>query len=178
MIIPTLTTPRLLLRPFEVEDAPEHHRVIYNDPEVMRYLPGGVPRTLEQTQMVIDYFRDHWDQHGIGGWVVIHRTNQTHIGHCGLNRLKEDGAVEIFYALAKPYWGQGLTPEAAQAVLRYGFEVAHLTQIIALAVPENTPSRRVMEKIGMRFEGITQRYYNSASLAYYTSIPQDTSEKG
>ncbi|MBX3086607.1 MAG: GNAT family N-acetyltransferase, partial [Anaerolineae bacterium] len=99
-------------------------------------------------------------------WGVVHRADNALMGQCGLNRLP-DGAVEVFYALAKGYWGQGLATEAAHAAVEYGFEVVKLLQIIALAYPDNTASRHVIEKLGMRYQGTTDRYYN-IEFAYYT----------
>ena len=163
-----LETAHLLLRPFTADDAPLLHQAVYGNAAVMRYLPGGVPRTLEQTQQVIEFFTNHYQQHGFGAWVLVHQADGQFIGQCGLNRLPDDGEVEVFYAIAEPYWGQGLTTEAAEAVLGYGFERAALERIIALAVPENIASRRVMEKLGMRYEGVTTAYYRGAGLALYT----------
>ena len=56
--------------------------------------------------------------------------------------------MELLYGLAKPYWGLGYGSEAAQASLRYGFEVAGLERIIAVAFPDNLASRRIIEKLG------------------------------
>jgi ribosomal-protein-alanine N-acetyltransferase len=75
--------------------------------------------------------------------------------------------VEVAYALGRAHWGGGIASEAARASLRYGFEQMKLPRIIAVAVPENTGSRRVMEKIGMQFEGMTDQYYR-ATLALYS----------
>ncbi len=96
---------------------------------------------------------DHWSQHGFGPWVVIHKADDVLIGHCGLRYWPESSDVEVLYALDKRYWGQGLATEGARASLRYGFEELDLTHIIAAALLENDASRRVLEKIGMTYEG-------------------------
>lgn len=162
----TLTTPRLVLRPFISDDALAMHRALSSDPDVMRFLPSGVPVSLERTQRSVDYFINHWREHGYGAWAVIHQASKEFIGQCGLNRLN-DGAVEVFYAFATAYWGQGLATEAARAAVRYGFEVVGLPQIIALAYPQNAASRHVIEKLGMTFHGLTDRWY-SIEFAYYS----------
>lgn len=171
MTLPTppdrlLTTERLTLRPFETGDVPDIHRTLYSDPEVMRYLPGGVPRPIEASHKSIAYFIQHWHDHGYGGFAVIHRADQSFIGQCGLNRLS-DGAVELFYAIAAPYWGQGLTTEGSRAVLEYGFTVALLPRIIGLTFPENLPSQRVLLKLGMTAHGVTEHYYQMP-MHYFT----------
>ncbi len=73
---------------------------------------------------------------------------------CGLLPWTIEGReeVEIAYALARDFWGQGLASEAAAAILRYAFEQLNITRLICLIIPENTASARVAEKIGMTLE--------------------------
>ena len=75
------------------------------------------------------------------------------IGFCGLRRLDDASGVEVLYGIAPAHWGRGLATEVAFAVLRYGFEEAGLGHILGIADKENAASRRVLEKIGMTFEG-------------------------
>jgi len=72
-----------------------------------------------------------------------------------LEPLEHKLDVEVLYALAKPYWGQGLATEGARASLRYGFEERELDHIIAAAFVDNLASRRVLEKVGMTYMGET-----------------------
>ena len=69
-----------------------------------------------------------------------------------LGYVHEAGEVEVLYALRQAHWGQGIATEAARASARFGFEYANLTSLIALAVPENIASRRVMEHLGFQYE--------------------------
>lgn len=156
--MPTIDTARLRLRPFSPDDAPAYHAAILSDADVMRYLPTGEPLPAAHTGPVLDRIRDHWDQHHYGLWAVIHRADDRLIGHCGLHMLPEGTDVEVAYALAQAYWRQGLAAEAAHASLRYGFETLGLERIIAVAVPANTASLRVMEKIGMTYQGVIPAY--------------------
>ena len=168
--IPTLETERLRLRAFQPDDAESYHAAVYSDADVTRYLPGGVPRPIERTYQVIDAFRESWQKNGIGGLAVVLKDTGQLIGHCGLIPIGVSSIpypeVEVFYAIGKAWWGQGYVTEAARAVIEDGFGRAGLTRIVAVAVPENTASRRVMEKLGMIYVGLTDRYYN-AELAYY-----------
>jgi ribosomal-protein-alanine N-acetyltransferase len=121
----------------------------------MRYMPRGplAPEAAHQaSHAVLTQFMAHWAQHTFGVWAVTDKTTGTLLGQCGLRFLPELNEVEVLYLLARACWGQGLTPEAAQAALTYGFGQAHLERIIALTRPENTASRRVMEKLGMQYE--------------------------
>jgi ribosomal-protein-alanine N-acetyltransferase len=74
--------------------------------------------------------------------------------------------------LAKSYWGRGLATEAAEAALRFGFEIAKLERIVAIAKHENIASRRVMEKLGMKYE--KDAYYYNNDVVYYSI----TNERG
>jgi ribosomal-protein-alanine N-acetyltransferase len=165
-----IETARLRLRPMTLDDAEVYHQQIWSQPEVMRYLPGNTPRPRDYSDRVINYFNHHWQQRDFGMWAAICKESGQFIGHCGLQTL-ETGEVEVAYAFAQPFWGQGLATEGAFASLYFGFEEVKLDRIIALAFPENIASRRVMEKIGMKYERITQ-YFN-CDLAYYTIAVAD-----
>ena len=174
----TIETARLRLRPFAMNDLDALHQQIYSEAEVMRYLPGGQPRPRDETEVVLSEFIAHEVRHGYTIDAVIDKRSGQFMGMCGLFVLKEDGAVEIAYALGQSFWGQGYTTEAAVAVLRYGFETIGLQRIIALAVPENIASQRVMQKIGMQHQGTTHRYYNTDlvlyTLASESFVPDDS----
>ena len=150
--IPEVRTARLLLRGIRPEDVDDYHRALFADPEVMRYLPGGVPLPRERLDGVVERTHDHWQRHGYGVWVVCDLIGGEVMGQCGLRSVEEAGETEVLYALARATWGRGLATEAARAALAFGFERTGLQRIVAYAVPDNVASRRVIEKLGMRFE--------------------------
>jgi len=168
-LIPSLETSRIVLRPFLSGDLDEYARCIFADPEVTRYLPKRDIPSLERAERTMAYFNHHWDRHGYGDWAVTVKTGEQLIGHCGLNYLEEAGEVEVEYSLSREFWGQGLATEAARAVVSFGFEVIGLKRIIALAVPENIASRRVMEHLGMAYE--KEVHYFGLDLACYGLAP-------
>ncbi len=169
MTPPSIETRRLTLRPFTLDDL-DRLAAILADPDVTRYLPGGNPRTREQTEKTLRFIIGHWEQHGFGWWAVTDKASQKLIGWCGLKFIDTTNEVEVLYLFARPHWGQGYATEAATASLRYGFEELELERIMALAVPENTASRCVMEKLGMRYVK-TAVYYN-LDLAVYALARQ------
>jgi ribosomal-protein-alanine N-acetyltransferase len=149
-----LATRRLRLRPFTLADHAAHAS-LYSDAEVMRYMPRGPlsPAAARQaSHTVLRHFIEHWAQHAFGVWAVTDKATGVLLGQCGLRFLPELNEVEVLYLLARACWGQGLASEAARAALTYGFDEVGLERIIALTRPENTASRRVMEKLGMRYE--------------------------
>jgi ribosomal-protein-alanine N-acetyltransferase len=163
---PTIETERLILRLLTPDDLETYHAAVAGDPDVMRYLPGGVPRPIERTAQSITAFALTWQDIGISGLGVVLKAENRVIGQCGLWRLPDGETVEIFYAIGKAYWGQGLVTEAARAMLAYGFNDAGLEQIIALAWPDNKASQRVMQKLGMTHRGTTDRFYNDTLVLY------------
>jgi ribosomal-protein-alanine N-acetyltransferase len=143
-----IETERLVLRKFNGDDLEELIK-LRADPEVMRYIGD---QSRERVTERFKYYVSLYDSHGFGMWAVIHKEAGALIGWCGLIFLDETPEVEVGYGVAREYWGQGLMTEAARASLRYGFEKIGLERIVAVAFPENTASRRIMEKLGMRFE--------------------------
>jgi ribosomal-protein-alanine N-acetyltransferase len=164
--IPTLHTQRLTLRSFSAADLDLYARLIFADPEVTRYLPQRDIPPLERAVRASRYFNRHWAERGYGIWAVTDRLDGRFIGQCGLNYLTENGEVEVDYALAQPDWGKGIATEAARAALDYGFGLnPPLQKIIALAVPENLASRRVMEHLGMGY--VREADYFGLHLVWY-----------
>jgi RimJ/RimL family protein N-acetyltransferase len=156
---PIIETDRLRLRPFEASDAGSVG--FYTDPEVMRFIPGGArdessleTRFRDQVANALD----QWGKFGFGLWAVTLKKTEKVIGHCGLQHLPGSDEIEVFYLVDKPYWNQGIGTEATNATLRFGLESAGLNRIVAIAMPENVASRRVMEKAGMQFEGAAHHY--------------------
>jgi ribosomal-protein-alanine N-acetyltransferase len=156
--IPILITERLKLRAIQPEDLDVYHSRIFADPEVMRYLPGGEPMPRERLDGVMERSHGHWERHGYGVWIVCELATGELIGQCGLRYLDEVSETEVLYALARPFWGRGLATEATRAALQFAFDNTRLDRIIALAVPENIASRKVMEHVGMRYEAETRMF--------------------
>jgi RimJ/RimL family protein N-acetyltransferase len=146
-------TTRLYLRRLQPTDLDDYYQRIYADADVMRALPPRGPISREAFEArVPTVMVAHWETHGFGPWVVIHKADQQLIGHCGLRYWPNTADVEVLYALDKRYWGKGLATEGASASLRYGFEQLCLERIIAAAAVDNQASRRVLEKIGLQYE--------------------------
>jgi len=150
MKIPTITTTRLILRPFTEADAEPLYSIL-REKDTLRYFPNPNPPSLERVQKFITRQLDHWAEHKYGWWAVEPITRDGLIGWNGLQFLPETGEVEIGYLLSRSYWGSGLATEGARAGLKFGFEIFSLERIIALVHPENKASIRVVEKLGMPF---------------------------
>ena len=106
---------------------------------------------------------------------MVEKESTKVIGWCGLWRLKETGETEVGYAIAKEFWGKGFATEAARKFLEYGFDELNFETIVAVAQPENTASRRVMEKLGMQYD-YTGEFYGKQLVHY--SITKDRFRRG
>ena len=146
-----VSTERLLAAPLRADDFAvlcELHR----DPAVMATL-GGV-RTDDRTRAYLAENLAHWDEHGFGLWIFRERTTNVFVGRGGLRHVILEGQseVEVTYALAREAWGKGFATEIATAALEVAFHQLGLQAVVAFAVLENAASRRVMEKVGFRYE--------------------------
>lgn len=170
-------TDRLCLRWFSWEDLDAYARIM-GDCEVGRWFPKGEGYTREEAKKSLDNILDHWTKHGFGIWAITDKDNRFLLGRCGLNLIAETLEIEVDFVLARNYWGHGYATEAARAALAYGFDVLKLDRIIALAKPDNIASRRVIEKIGMRYVknaeywGIICAYYEISKMEY-SSMHED-----
>ena len=98
------------------------------------------------------------------------------VGFCGLFLTGDPPEVELLYGIAPPVWGQGLTTEAARAVLRYGFEELRLVRIVASADVPNVASLRVLEKLGMIFSRRMRTEYGE--VVYFVLTREAFRESG
>lgn len=146
-----LETDRLRFATWVQEDWKDFQRLA-TDPLVVRYLGNGVPWTEERVREFVNRQCESSEKRGFCLWKLLPKDGDTLLGICGLQQLAEGPDVEIGWWLAPSHWGQGLATEAARQALAYGFEVANLDRVVAIAQAANRDSLRVMEKIGMRFE--------------------------
>jgi RimJ/RimL family protein N-acetyltransferase len=147
-----LATPRLRLRRWRTEDL-EPFAALNADLAVMEHFPSLLSR--EETAGSIERVEKHFENHGYGFWAVEVPSRAPFIGFIGLAvpgfEASFTPCVEIGWRLARPWWGQGFATEGARAALAYGFERLGLPEIVSFTVPGNVRSRRVMEKLGMKY---------------------------
>lgn len=159
-----LETERLYLEPFS-ERHLEGLFLLDSDPEVMRYL--GPLKTREETKAAIARVEERWVRLGYGWWALIEKTSSKIVGAvCVQNTANVEGApLEIGWRLALSAQGKGYATEAGEAVMNFAFDRLRVDFVVALAVQENTPSLKVMQRLGMSYHGI-ETYYDIPHIAY------------
>ena len=146
----TLRTDRLLLRPFQLTDADDVYAYA-RDSEWGRYLP--VPSPYEYRHAVEFVARSvlaPWDTNPVFAICLSGRC----VGGINIRIDTSRGTGEIGYSIARAHWGKGLTTAAATAVMDWTFNEFGLAKVTAMADLANTQSSRVMEKLGMRRDGL------------------------
>lgn len=162
-----LETERLILRPLAAGDINEIY-AMRSDAELMRYIRE--PQNLDESADWVELVSSRWEKEQIGFCAMIEKASNQFVGWCGIWKLKETREYEIGYATVKNARGKNLATEAALEFLSYAFERLQPEKIVAVAEPENTASRRVMEKLGMSYD-YTGVFYGK-NLVHY-SITRD-----
>jgi ribosomal-protein-alanine N-acetyltransferase len=174
--IPTVTTERLVLRPFQPRDVPDLHAILQS-PGILRYFREPGPPALDWVERLIARKLAFWEERGMGWWAVVPRSGGPLIGWAGLASPPNTDETEVGYLLAKPFWGRGFATEAARASLEWGFAEHPVDRIIGITHPENVPSQKVLLRLGMEYEGM-HRYYEMDVRRYGISRARFEDEAG
>ncbi len=164
----SFATGRLVAERLRPEHEVDIHRM-HQDAEQMAML-GGI-RGEAQTSAYMMRNLQHWTDFGFGLWLLRDAGNGRVAGRALLRHVLIEGTdeIEVGYSFFPEFWGRGLATEIAGACLTHGRHALGFTSMVALTVPHNTGSRRVMEKVGMRFErdvvffGIPHVLYRTSS---------------
>ncbi len=141
-----IKTDWLILREWEDRDIPPFV-AINQDPLVMQHL---LKPLTEEARALVETFRRHFKTHGFGLYACVVKETSQCIGFVGLNVpafvSHFTPCVEIGWRLASTAWGHGYATEAATSVLKEAFTTFGLQEVVAITVPRNKRSIRVMEK--------------------------------
>ena len=151
--IPKLTTPRLVLRPFTLTDAPEVQKLAgrFEIADTTMNMPHPYPDGAAESW--IGTHQKTWEL-GSGLTLAITLKDSGQLaGAIGLTVFKDHSRAEMGYWVAVPHWKKGYCTEAARALLDYGFAELKLNKIYAFYLVRNPASGKVMQKIGMKYEG-------------------------
>ena len=151
----TLETHRLTLRQFRIGDAEDMFANWASDPEVTRFLTWPTHTGVDITRMVLGDWIPRYEDGGFFNWAIEWKETGRVIGNIAVVRLDENvDAAELGYCLSRSFWGRGVMPEALRAVIDYLFDVVGANRIAACHDVNNPKSGRVMDKAGMKAEGV------------------------
>jgi RimJ/RimL family protein N-acetyltransferase len=152
----TLETERLRLRRAALEDAEAIFTEYAQDPEVTKYLTWRPHRSIGTVYEFLHMAIDAWETGRAFQWAILRKDDARLMGMIG---WRVDGhKLEMGYALARAYWGKGYMTEAVTALIAWALKQDDIHRVWAVCDVENGASARVMEKAGMRREGILRRW--------------------
>ena len=162
MALTELRTPRLRLRAWRDDDR-EPFAAMNADPRVMRWFPSTQDRA--RSDEGVDRFIALHQEHGFTGWAVevleSDRGPAPFVGFVGLVPPSfaapfghVEPLVEVGWRLSADWWGLGIATEAARESVRFGLEDVGIPEIVSFTVPPNLASQAVMQRIGMRYDGV------------------------
>ena len=159
-----IETERLLIRPFKMEDIGPSY-IMNLDAEVSRYTgDGGVVSKKEIERRIVENVFGDYDKYGFGRLAVELKGENKFIGFTGLKYLEDMDEVDLGYRFMKEYWGKGIATESAQACLNLAFDTLELSKIIAMVLPENIGSIRVLKKLNFEYEKDIIEYSQLAKI--------------
>jgi ribosomal-protein-alanine N-acetyltransferase len=153
---PKLETKNLILRETHLSDASAIF-AIFADERVTKFHDLETATCIEQVKFLIDRRRDRFQkQEGIR-WGIAQKQNDIIIGSCGY-RMENNLRGALGYELASAYWRKGIMSEALKAIINWGFERLNFNRIEAMVMLDNIASKKLLEKLTFREEGILREY--------------------
>ena len=151
--MPVLETDRLLFRAIKSSDLLDVFEYSSN-PKTSQYLLWEPHENLDYTKKFISIVLAKYKSGEYNDWAIVHKETRKMIGTCGFTRIDEYNSIaEIGYVLNPDYWGVGFATEAAKRVVEFAFDVLKVNRVEAKFLFGNEASLKVMNKIGMKFEG-------------------------
>jgi RimJ/RimL family protein N-acetyltransferase len=154
-------SPRLFVRPWRPEDRPVFMEKFVLDTDMMLYINHGRPWDEAKVDAYFERQRKFLAACSCCVGAVVLKANNAVVGGAGIQPQDLSGDFEFAWSIWKEHWGQGFATETAAALKDYAFRVMRLQRIVAIADVPNLASIRIMQKIGMRYDGVM----NAHSLA-------------
>ena len=151
-----LETDRLVLRHLTLNDAPFMVELL-NEPSFLRYIGDRGVRSVQDARgYLLKGPIASYQRVGFGLYLTFLKESGDPIGICGLLKRETLPDVDVGFAFLPAYWRKGYAAESASAVLEQGRSRLGLKRVVAITSPDNAASIGVLEKLGLRFEGMTR----------------------
>jgi [ribosomal protein S5]-alanine N-acetyltransferase len=164
-----IETERLMLRKPRMDDAPAIFAGWAQDQEVKRYLTWRPHQSIEQTQDFIQSCLSAWEHETRFPYVITLKENGQVIGM--IDPRVEGPKMGIGYVAAPGHWGKGYVTEATRTLVEWAFQQSTIYRVYATTDVENLASQRVLEKVGMQYEGILRKYILHPNIS---DVPRDS----
>ena len=164
-----LETERLALRKLSSDDA-EFILELLNEPSFIRNIGDKGVRTRDDA---VQYIQNgpvaSYERFGFGLYLVQLKGSGVPIGICGLLKRETLQDIDVGFAFLPRFWSKGYAVESAAAVMDHGRSVLGIGRIVAITAPENYGSIKVLEKIGLRFEGVIRLSEGEPEIKFFVS---------
>lgn len=162
-------TERLVLRRMTADDA-EFICKLVNEPSFLRFIGDkGVRNEADAVQYIQNGPVANYQRFGFGQYVVELKNERVPIGMCGLTRKDALPAPDVGFAFLPEFWSKGYAFEAASAVMTYSRNVLGLRKLVAVTLPDNESSIKLLEKIGLKFERLIRMSEDASELRLHSS---------
>lgn len=166
-----LDTVRCRIRETTVEDVDAFYE-IYHETSVTRYMEDLFADRDREIQYIRDYSEKVYAFYGFGMWTVLLKETGEVIGRAGISMREGCDDPELGFVIGVPWQRQGLAEEVCRAILWYAEEELHFGRVQALVHPENSPSARLLEKLGFVYNGEVASGGQAYSYYLYHIKPQ------
>ena len=178
----TLETKRLILRRFTMTDVPAMYRNWASEDDVTKYLTWPTHTDQNVTQAVLADWIVQYDKNDFYNWAIELKELNEVIGNISVVSYRaETLSANLGYSIGTRWWGQEIMPEAAAAVLKFLFEEVGFNRIAADHDSNNPKSGRVMQKIGMTYEGTLRKAgFNNQGIiddVWYSILKEEWEKK-
>ena len=152
-----LETERLLLRKITVNDAEAMYNNWASDDVVTRYVTWPTHQSVEDTKSLLAMWEKEYENDNCYRWIIELKDEKKAIGTIDVCRMNgSDGVAEVGYVISRDYWNRGIVTEAAKRVLEYLLKEVGFYRVEAQHHLYNPASGKVMQKIGMKYEGVVR----------------------
>lgn len=179
--LPTLETPRTLLRNLTQDDAEDFY-ALNLDEEVIKYTGDKPFKNVQEAKDFLASY-DQYEKYGVGRLAVIDKTTSKMMGWCGMKYHKDSQEYDIGFRFFRSYWNKGYATETAKKCLDFGFYELGIDRIVGRAMKDNIASIKVLEKLGMVFlttfdfdghEGVVYELHQSRYFSYLSPLHPST----
>lgn len=166
-----IETPRLILRPFQPEDASAMFEYWVADEEILDHTPWPALKTLDEVNQAIANWQALYQNPAYYHWCIHLKEIDAAMGMVKVEFIKEDvGAIDFGYATSKFVWNRGVATEANRAVIGFLFDQIGARRVSTSYFYGNAAAARVAEKCDMKKEGVLRQYTKNAKGEIFDTV--------